>query len=154
MYETSQETLEKKSLIRNPSKVRGFLLIYQILLLNIKQINLYLMITLSLIGWLITGIVTIFLGKGAIEKLIGTQEMVGNFAYMKLENYRVPTGVGELLGVVLLAIPMTSLYGMVLIVSFMSAAVALHLSLMNGAKTYMPLIVGILAVLSYILRTI
>ncbi len=112
------------------------------------------MITLSLIGWLITGIVTIFLGKGAIEKLIGTQEMVGNFAYMKLENYRVPTGVGELLGVVLLAIPITSLYGMVLIVSFMSAAVALHLSLMNGAKTYMPLIVGIFAVLSYILRTI
>ncbi len=112
------------------------------------------MITLSLIGWLITGIVTIFLGKGAIEKLIGTQEMVGNFAYMKLENYRVPTGVGELLGVVLLAIPMTSLYGMVLIVSFMSAAVALHLSLMNGAKTYIPVIVGILAVLSYILRTI
>lgn len=112
------------------------------------------MITLSLIGWFLTGIVTIFLGKGAIEKLIGTQEMVGNFAYMKLENYRVPTGLGELLGVVLLAIPMTSLYGMVLIVSFMSAAVALHLSLMNGAKTYMPLIVGILAVLSYILRTI
>ena len=112
------------------------------------------MITLSLIGWLVTGIVTIFLGKGAIEKLIGTQEMVGNFAYMKLEKYRISTGLGELLGVVLLAIPMTSLYGMVLIVSFMSAAVALHLSLMNGAKTYMPLIVGILAVLSYILRTI
>ena len=112
------------------------------------------MITLSLIGWLLTGIVTIFLGKGAIEKLIGTQEMVGNFAYMKLENYRVPTGLGELLGVVLLAIPMTSLYGMIIIVSFMSAAVALHLSLMNGVKTYLPLIVGILAVLSYILRTI
>lgn len=112
------------------------------------------MITLSLIGWLLTGVVTIFLGKGAIEKLIGTQEMVGNFAYMKLENYRVPTGLGELLGVILLAIPMTSLYGMVLIVSFMSAAVALHLSLMNGAKTYVPFMVGILAVLSYILRTI
>jgi hypothetical protein len=112
------------------------------------------MITLSLIGWLLTGIVTIFLGKGAIEKLIGTQEMVGNFAYMKLDKYRIPTGVGELLGVVLLAIPMTSLYGMVLIVSFMSAAVALHLSLMNGAKTYVPLLVGILSVFSYILRTI
>jgi hypothetical protein len=112
------------------------------------------MITLSLIGWLLTGIVTIFLGKGAIEKLIGTQEMVGNFAYMKLDKYRIPTGVGELLGVILLAIPMTSLYGMVLIVSFMSAAVALHLSLMNGAKTYVSLLVGILSVLSYILRTI
>jgi len=112
------------------------------------------MITLSLIGWLLTGVVTIFLGKGAIEKLIGTQEMVGNFAYMKLEKYRIPTGLGELLGVILLAIPMTSLYGMVLITSFMSAAVALHLSLMNGAKTYIPMIVGILSVIAYILRTI
>jgi len=112
------------------------------------------MITLSLIGWLFTGIVAIFLGKGAIEKIIGTQEMVGNFAYMKLEKYRVPTGVGEILGVVLLAIPMTSLYGMVLITSFMSAAAVLHLSLMNGSKTYMPVIVGILAIVSYILRTI
>ena len=112
------------------------------------------MITLSLIGWLLTGIVTIFLGKGAIEKIIGTQEMVGNFAYMKLEKYRVPTGLGELLGVILLAIPMTSIYGMLLITSFMSAAVALHLSLMNGAKTYIPMIVGILSVIAYILRTI
>lgn len=112
------------------------------------------MITLSLIGWLLTGIVTIFLGKGAIEKIIGTQEMVGNFAYMKLEKYRIPTGFGELLGVALLAIPMTSLYGMVLITSFMSAAAVLHLSLMNGAKTYMPVVVGILAILSYVLRTI
>lgn len=112
------------------------------------------MITLSLIGWLLTGIVAIFLGKGAIEKIIGTQEMVGNFAYMKLEKYRVPTGLGELLGVILLAIPMTSIYGMVLITSFMSAAVALHLSLMNGAKTYIPMIVGILSVIAYILRTI
>lgn len=112
------------------------------------------MITLSLIGWLITGIVTIFLGKGAVEKIFGTQEMVGNFAYMKLEKYRVPTGLGELLGIVLLVIPMTSLWGMVLITSFMSAAVVLHLSLMNGVKTYIPIIVGILAVVSYILRTI
>ena len=112
------------------------------------------MITLSLIGCLITGIVTIFLGKGAVEKILGTQEMVGNFAYMKLEKYRVPTGLGELLGIVLLVIPMTSLWGMVLITSFMSAAVVLHLSLMNGVKTYIPIIVGILAVVSYILRTI
>ena len=94
------------------------------------------------------------LGKGAIEKIIGTQEMVGNFAYMKLEKYRILTGVGELLGVILLLFPMTSLYGMVLITSFMSAAVVLHLSLMGGAKTYMPIILGLLAVISHVLRTI
>lgn len=112
------------------------------------------MTILTIIGWALTAIVAAMLGKGAIEKLIGTQEMVGNFAYMKLEKYRVLTGVGELLGIILLLFPMTSLYGMVLITSFMSAAVVLHLSLMGGAKTHLPLLIGVLAVLSHVLRTI
>ena len=107
-----------------------------------------------MIGWALTAVVAVMLGKGAIEKVIGTQEMVGNFAFMKLEKYRILTGAGELLGVILLAIPMTSLYGMVLITSFMSAAVVLHLSLMGGAKTYIPIILGLLAVISHVLRTI
>ena len=112
------------------------------------------MTILSIIAWTITAIVAVFLGKGAVEKIIGTQEMVGNFSYMKLEKYRVMTGVGELLGITLLLFPITSLYGMVLITSFMSAAVVLHLSLMGGVKTYMPILVGVLAVLSYVLRTL
>jgi hypothetical protein len=112
------------------------------------------MTILTIIGWVLSAAVAAMLGKGAIEKIIGTQEMVGNFAYMKLEKYRILTGVGELLGVILLLFPMTSLYGMVLITSFMSAAVVLHLSLMGGAKTYMPIILGLLAVISHVLRTI
>ena len=108
----------------------------------------------TIIGWVLSAAVAAMLGKGAIEKIIGTQEMVGNFAYMKLEKYRILTGVGELLGVILLLFPMTSLYGMVLITSFMSAAVVLHLSLMGGAKTYLPIILGLLAVISHVLRTI
>jgi hypothetical protein len=112
------------------------------------------MTILTIIGWALSAIVAAMLGKGAIEKIIGTQEMVGNFAYMKLEKYRVLTGVGELLGVILLLFPMTSLYGMVLITSFMSAAVVLHLSLMGGTKTHLPLIIGLLAVISHVLRTI
>lgn len=111
------------------------------------------MTILSIIGWVLTSIVAGMLGKGAIEKIIGTQEMVGNFEFMKLEKYRVLTGVGELLGVILLLFPVTSLYGMVLITSFMSAAVVLHLSMMGGAKTQIPLILGLLAVLGYVLRT-
>jgi hypothetical protein len=112
------------------------------------------MTILTIIGWVLSAAVAAMLGKGAIEKIIGTQEMVGNFAYMKLEKYRILTGVGELLGVILLLFPMTSLYGMVLITSFMSAAVVLHLSLMGGAKTYLPIILGLLAVISHVLRTI
>lgn len=111
------------------------------------------MTILSIIGWVLSAVVAVMLGKGAIEKLIGTKEMIGNFEFMKLEKYRILTGVGELLGVVLLLFPMTSLYGMVLITSFMSAAVVLHLSLMGGAKTQVPIILGVLAVLGHVLRT-
>jgi hypothetical protein len=106
----------------------------------------------QILGWALTALVAFMLGKGAIEKVMGTQEMIGNFKFMNLEKYRLATGVGELLGVVLLAIPATSLYGMVLITSFMSAAVVLHLSLMGGAKTQMPLLIGIMAILSYLMR--
>ena len=107
---------------------------------------------LSIIGWALSVITALFLGKGAIDKLVGTQEMVGNFAFMKLEKYRVVTGLGELLGVVLLLIPATSLFGAILIASFMSAAVVMHLSLMGGAKTYVPIIVGLLALAGHFLR--
>lgn len=108
----------------------------------------------AIIGWLFTAVIAFMLGKGGTEKILGSEEMVGNFQFMKLEKYRVLTGVGELLGVVLLMIPETSLYGMVLITSFMSAATVLHLSLMGGAKTHMPIIIGVLTILSHILRTI
>ena len=107
---------------------------------------------LTIIGWVLSALTAVFLGKSAIEKIIGTQEMVGNFAYMKLEKYRVMTGVGELLSASLLLLPMTSLYGAILVFGFMSAAVVLHLALMNGAKTYVPMMVGLGALLGHFLR--
>jgi hypothetical protein len=107
---------------------------------------------LQIIGWAFSVATGLFLGKGAIEKIIGTKEMVGNFAYMKLEKYRLLTGVGELLAVVLLLIPMTSLFGAILIASFMSAAAVIHLSLMGGVKTYIPILVGVFALVGHFLR--
>jgi uncharacterized membrane protein YphA (DoxX/SURF4 family) len=109
--------------------------------------------TLSIIGLVISSLTALFVGKGAIDKIRGTQEAVGNFAYMKLESIRVATGVGELLAAVLLVIPATSLYGAFLISCFMSGAIALHLSLMGGNKTYIPFLVGIAAVVGYILTS-
>jgi uncharacterized membrane protein YphA (DoxX/SURF4 family) len=109
---------------------------------------------LQIIGWALSVATGLFLGKGAIEKIIGTKEMVGNFAYMKLEKYRLLTGIGELLAVVLLLIPMTSLFGAILIASFMSAAAVMHLSLMGGAKTYIPILVGVVGLLGHFLRAI
>ena len=107
---------------------------------------------LSIIGWALSVATALFLGKGAIDKLVGTQEMVGNFAFMKLEKYRVVTGLGELLGVVLLLIPATSLFGAILIASFMSAATVMHLSLMGGAKIYIPIVIGVTGLLGHFLR--
>lgn len=107
---------------------------------------------LTIIGWVLSALTAVFLGKGAIEKIIGTQEMVGNFAYMKLEKYRMLTGVGELLSAILLLVPMTSLFGAILVFGFMSAAVVLHLALMGGAKTYVPMLVGLGALLGHFLR--
>jgi len=107
---------------------------------------------LQIIGWAFSIATALFLGKGAIDKIVGTQEMVGNFAFMKLEKYRLVTGLGELLGVVLLLIPMTSLFGAILIACFMSAAAVMHLSLMGGAKTYIPIMVGVMGLLGHFLR--
>lgn len=112
----------------------------------------YTMEILTIIGWVLSALTAVFLGKGAIEKIIGTQEMVGNFAYMKLEKYRMLTGVGELLSAILLLVPMTSLFGAILVFGFMSAAVVLHLALMGGAKTYVPMLVGLGALLGHFLR--
>jgi hypothetical protein len=109
---------------------------------------------LTIIGWVLSVLTALFLAKGAFDKIRGTQEMVGNFAYMKLEKYRVLTGIGELFGAALLVIPATSLYGVFLISCFMSAAVALHLSLMGGDKKEFPIIVGVATILGHILRNL
>ena len=107
---------------------------------------------LKFLGWLLSVLVSLMLGKGAIEKIIGSQESVRNFEYMKLSNYRTLVGFGELFGIILFLIPLTSLYGAILIGSFMSAAVALHLSLMGGNKTGIPLILGAITFIGYLLR--
>ncbi len=110
------------------------------------------LLTLETLGWLLTIVTVVMLGKGAVAKVMGTAEMVGNFNYMKLSDYRVTVGIIELLGLLLLVVPSLSLYGAVLIACTMSAAVALHLSLMGGAKVSAPVIVGVLALLAHILR--
>ncbi len=110
------------------------------------------MSTLFIIGWTITAIVSFFLLKGGFDKIRGTQEMVSNFSYMKLDKYRVVVGVAEIIGALLLVTPGLSLYGMIVIVSLMSGAAALHLSLMGGDKTWLPTVVGLGVILSHLLK--
>jgi putative oxidoreductase len=108
-------------------------------------------LTLKNLGWLFTVVVAVMLGMGGFSKIVGTEEMVGNFEYMKLSSYLLMVGVLEVLGVVLLVLPRTSLYGSVLIGSIMTAAVCMHLSL-GFPGTEMPVLLGVLGFAGYKLR--
>jgi len=109
---------------------------------------------LVIIGWVLSLSTSLFLGKSALDKIYGTDEMIESFHYMKLESYRTLTGYGELFGVILLLIPFTSLFGVILIVSFMSAAAVMHLSLMEGVKVHIPILIGMGALIGHFLRVL
>lgn len=108
--------------------------------------------TLENLGWVILTLVSIMLGVGAVSKIVGTEEMVNNFTFMNLTSYRGIVGIGELIGIVLLLYPRTSIFGAVLISCFMSGAVMAHLSLMGGQGVFNPIMVGILTWTGHCLR--
>ena len=109
--------------------------------------------TIKNLGWLFTFVVTLMLGMGGLSKIMGTQEMVNNFTFMNLLPYLGLVGVVEVIGVLLLIYPRTSIYGAVVISSVMSAAAAMHLSYMGGTGIMMPIMLGILAWTGHCLRT-
>ena len=105
------------------------------------------------LGWFLTGVLTFMLGTSGVSKVIGTEEMVKTFEFLKLMPYMKFIGVGELIGLGLLIYPRTSIYGAVLLSSFMSGAVALHMSYMDISTIASPIMFGVLAWTSHCLRT-
>ena len=110
-------------------------------------------LTLKNLGWALTAIVTFMLGMSGVSKIVGTQEMINNFTFMNLLPYLALLGVVELAGVVMLVIPKTSKYGAVLLSSYLSGAVAIHLSMMGGTGVMMPFILGLAVWTAHCLRT-
>jgi len=110
------------------------------------------LLTTKNIGLGLNLFVFLVLGLGGINKIVGTTEMVNNFTFMNLLPYIEFIGIVEVISVILLLIPRTSLYGAVLVGSIMSAAVALHLSLMGGDNITGPLMLGLFAWIGYYLR--
>lgn len=108
--------------------------------------------TTNNVGLLLKSLTFFMLGLGGISCIVGTDDMVKNFTFMNLLPYIEFIGVLKLLSVVLLVIPRTSLYGAALVGSIMSAAVALHLSLMGGEGVVTPILIGSMAWVGYFLR--
>lgn len=110
------------------------------------------LLTTKNIGLGLNLFVFLILGLGGVNKIVGTTEMVNNFTFMNLLPYIEFIGIIEIISVILLLIPRTALYGAVLVGSIMSAAVALHLSLMGGDNITGPLMLGSFAWVGYFLR--
>lgn len=110
-------------------------------------------LTLKNLGWALTAIVSFILGMSGISKIVGTQEMINNFTFMNLLPYLVLLGIVELIGVGLLIVPKTSKYGAILLSSYLSGAVAIHLSMMGGAGIVTPFVLGLVVWAAHCLRT-
>ena len=110
-------------------------------------------LTLKNLGWLLTAIVTFMLGMGGLTKIVSDEQQVTNFTAMNLLPYMALVGVMEVVGVIALCIPRTSIYGAVILSSVMSGAVALHVALMGGSGLFVPVILGSMAWAGHCLRT-
>ena len=110
-------------------------------------------LTFKNLGWLLTVLVTFMLGMSSVSKIIGTEEMVKNFTFMNLLPYLALLGVVELAGVILFIIPKTSKYGAVLISSYLSGAVAIHMAMMGGTGVMVPFVLGLAVWGAYYLRS-
>jgi len=110
-------------------------------------------LTLKNLGWLLTGLVTFMLGMSGVSKVMGTEEMIKNFTFMNLLPYLALLGMVELAGVVMLIIPKTSKYGAVLLSSYLSGAVAIHLAMMGGTGVMVPIFLGLAVWTAHCLRS-
>lgn len=109
-------------------------------------------LTLQNLGWVLTALASVMMIMSGTQKVIGTTEMVNNFTYLKLLPCLTLVGVLELTGVVLLVYNKTSVYGAALIGSLMSAAAAIHLSVI-GSSPLMPILIGVAAWGGHLLRS-
>jgi hypothetical protein len=110
-------------------------------------------LTLKNLGWVLTVLVTFMLGMSSISKIVGTEEMRTNFTSMNLLPYLTLLGFVELSGIVMFVIPKTSKYGSLLLSSYLSGAVAIHLAMMGGTGVMVPIILGLAVWGAYYLRS-
>ena len=59
----------------------------------------------------------------------------------------------ELAGVIMFIVPKTSKYGTVLLSSYLSGAVAIHLAMMGGQGIFIPFLLGVVVWSAHCLRT-
>lgn len=109
--------------------------------------------TLKTLGWVLSAVVAFMLGMAAFGKITQSEEMVKNFTFFNMMPQMVYVGVAELLAVILLMVPRTSMIGALGISLTMAGAVAVHFALLGGVGIAVPIMLGLLAWTGHCLRT-
>ena len=84
--------------------------------------------TLTIIGWVLTGLLGLFFALSSFGKLSGRPEVVEGFAQMGLGDWRMIIASGEVASLVLFLILKTQSLGTLLLSSYMGGAIAFHMS--------------------------
>lgn len=84
--------------------------------------------TKKIIGWVLAGGLTVFLGMSAFMKISGAEEAAGMLTTMGFTESEVTLiGIGELVSVLLFLIPKTSSAGLLLLSAYFGGAIATHM---------------------------
>lgn len=95
--------------------------------------------TNNLIAWVIAGLLTALYLFSAAGKLFLQPEQMEQ---MKLGDWRVIIGLGEITSALLFLFPKTNKYGLLLLSSYMGGAIIIHM--MNAMSIGMPTVVLLL----------
>jgi len=109
--------------------------------------------TLKNLGWLLTAVVAYMLGMAGISKVMNAEQMVQVFTLFNLNDYMVYVCIAEIVVVLLLVYPRTSIFGALACSTIMSAAIGQHLSCLGGQGIINPIVIGILAWSAHCLRS-
>ncbi len=85
--------------------------------------------TKNIVGWVLSGLLTVFLVYSGIGKLIGDEmpaTMLTHFGYSESEITLI--GIGEIVSAILFLIPKTSSLGTLLLSAYFGGAIASHMS--------------------------
>ncbi len=109
--------------------------------------------TLKNLGWLFTTVCSFMLIMSGISKVTGSEQMVQTFQLFNMLPYLTLVGIAEIVGVLLLIYPRTSIYGALVLSSIMSGAVVMPLSYLGGASLFVPVSLGLFAWTGHCLRS-
>lgn len=108
-------------------------------------------IWLTVIGWILTGLVCAGLTMSAVMKLLQPPDMLKELEKMQLDpQLLVPIGIVEVVCMVVYLFPKTAVLGAILVTGYLGGAILTHVRIHDNFAA--PIIMGVLCWLGIFLR--